>query len=315
MRNYTLKQLQTFVEVAREKSVSRAAERLFVTQPAVSMQIRQLEEAFGLSLIEPSGRNIQLTHAGQEFLTLAIAALGKLKDLEACMAEHVGMKKGRIELGIVSTAKYFVPMLLVRFAKLMPGIDVVLHIENREKILGMLARNELDLVIMGASGHSTFQDLTQGSNSDKVVRYSKCPVLTVHEEPTDEGLNTIVYATSLAEGEREFGYVVKRMQELFRSTVHLVRINTPMNFQPDHIVKPAMIQFARKLMLENYTLNMTSDWDEEKGITNFASGVKANLICMATHGYRGLSHLFMGSIAEDVVNHTTKPVLTYVVRK
>jgi DNA-binding transcriptional LysR family regulator len=113
------------------------------------MQIRQLEEAFGLSLIEPSGRNIQLTHAGQEFLTLAIAALGKLKDLEACMAEHVGMKKGRIELGIVSTAKYFVPMLLVRFAKLMPGIDVVLHIENREKILGMLARNELDLVIMG----------------------------------------------------------------------------------------------------------------------------------------------------------------------
>jgi DNA-binding transcriptional LysR family regulator len=149
MRNYTLKQLQTFVEVAREKSVSRAAERLFVTQPAVSMQIRQLEEAFGLSLIEPSGRNIQLTHAGQEFLTLAIAAMGKLKDLEACMAEHVGMKKGRIELGIVSTAKYFVPMLLVRFAKLMPGIDVVLHIENREKILGMLARNELDLVIMG----------------------------------------------------------------------------------------------------------------------------------------------------------------------
>jgi len=98
MRNYTLKQLQTFIEVAREKSVSRAAERLFVTQPAVSMQIRQLEEAFGLSLIEPVGRNIQLTHAGLEFLTHAIAALGKLKDLEASMAEHVGAKKGRIEL-------------------------------------------------------------------------------------------------------------------------------------------------------------------------------------------------------------------------
>lgn len=149
MRNYTLKQLQTFIEVAREKSVSRAAERLFVTQPAVSMQIRQLEEAFGLSLIEPVGRNIQLTHAGQEFLIHAIAALGKLKDLEASMAEHVGAKKGRIELGIVSTAKYFVPMLLVRFAKLMPGIDVVLHIDNRDNILGMLQRNELDLVIMG----------------------------------------------------------------------------------------------------------------------------------------------------------------------
>jgi DNA-binding transcriptional LysR family regulator len=149
MRNYTLKQLQTFIEVAREKSVSRAADRLFVTQPAVSMQIRQLEEAFGLALIEPVGRNIQLTRAGEEFLIHAIAAIGKLKDLEASMAEHVGAKKGRIELGIVSTAKYFVPMLLVRFAKIMPGIEIVLRIDNRDNILGMMSRNELDLVIMG----------------------------------------------------------------------------------------------------------------------------------------------------------------------
>jgi len=149
MRNYTLKQLQTFIEVAREKSVSKAAERLFVTQPAVSMQIRQLEEAFGLSLIEPVGRNIQLTHAGHEFLGHAIAAVSRLKDLEASMAEHVGMKKGRIELAVVSTAKYFVPMLLVRFAQLLPGIDVKLHIDNRENILGMLSRSEIDLVIMG----------------------------------------------------------------------------------------------------------------------------------------------------------------------
>jgi len=149
MRPYTLKQLQTFIEVAREKSVSKAAERLFVTQPAVSMQIRQLEDAFGLPLIEPLGRNIQLTGAGQEFLTHAIAAMGSLKDLEATMAEHVGVRKGHIDLAVVSTAKYFIPMLLVRFAKLRPGIDVTLSIENRENILGMLSRNEADLVVMG----------------------------------------------------------------------------------------------------------------------------------------------------------------------
>ena len=149
MRNYTLKQLLTFIEVAREKSVSKAAERLFVTQPAVSMQIRQLEDAFGLALIEPIGRNIQLTHAGHEFLTHAIGAVARLKDLEASMAEHVGIKKGRIDLAIVSTAKYFVPMLLVRFAKLLPGIEVKLRIDNRENILGMLSRSEIDLVIMG----------------------------------------------------------------------------------------------------------------------------------------------------------------------
>lgn len=149
MRPYTLKQIQTFMEVARQRSVSKAAERLFVTQPAVSMQIRQLEDAFGVPLIEPLGRNIQLTHAGDAFLTHAIAAMGQLKNLEALMAEHVGLKKGRIDLAVVSTSKYFVPMLLVRFGKLFQGIDVQLKIDNRESILGLLARNEADLVVMG----------------------------------------------------------------------------------------------------------------------------------------------------------------------
>jgi DNA-binding transcriptional LysR family regulator len=149
MRNYTLKQIQTFIEVARERSVSKAADRLFVTQPAVSMQLRQLEEAFGIALVEPSGRNIQLTRAGQDFLTHAIAALGQLKDLESAMAEHVGLRKGHINLAVVSTAKYFVPMLLVQFGKLYPGVSLSLRIDNRENILGMLSRNEADLVVMG----------------------------------------------------------------------------------------------------------------------------------------------------------------------
>jgi DNA-binding transcriptional LysR family regulator len=149
MRPYSLKQIQTFMEVARQRSVSKAAERLFVTQPAVSMQIRQLEDAFGLALIEPIGRNIRLTHAGEAFLTHAIAAMGQFKDLEALMAEHVGLKKGRIDLAVVSTAKYFIPMLLVHFGKLFEGIEVNLKIDNRENILGLLARNEADLVVMG----------------------------------------------------------------------------------------------------------------------------------------------------------------------
>jgi len=149
MRNYTLKQMLTFIEVARDRSVSKAAQRLFVTQPAVSMQLRQLEEAFGLPLVEPSGRNIQLTQAGEEFLTHALAAVTQFRNLEASMADHLGLKKGRIELAVVSTAKYFVPMLLVRFAREVPGIEVKMHIDNRENILAMLSRNEVDLVIMG----------------------------------------------------------------------------------------------------------------------------------------------------------------------
>jgi DNA-binding transcriptional LysR family regulator len=149
MRPYTFKQIQTFMEVARQRSVSKAAERLFVTQPAVSMQIRQLEDVFGLALVEPLGRNIQLTAAGEAFLTHATAAMGQFKDLEAQMAEFVGLKKGRIDLAVVSTAKYFIPMLLVRFNRLHTGIHVQLKIDNRENVLGLLARFEADLVVMG----------------------------------------------------------------------------------------------------------------------------------------------------------------------
>ncbi|WP_420475155.1 LysR family transcriptional regulator [Noviherbaspirillum sp. ST9] len=149
VRRYTLRQLDTFLEVARHQSVSRAAELLGVTQPAVSMQLRQLEEAIGLPLLENTGRRIVLTDAGRDFQDYAIAAVAQLKQLDDAMAERRGIKKGRVELAIVSTAKYFVPMLLVRFRRRFPDIDVVLRVHNRESVMNLLNRNEVDLAIMG----------------------------------------------------------------------------------------------------------------------------------------------------------------------
>ncbi|MBK1682565.1 LysR family transcriptional regulator [Rhodoferax fermentans] len=177
MRPYTFKQIQTFMEVARQRSVSKAAERLFVTQPAVSMQIRQLEDAFGLPLVEPQGRNIQLTAAGEAFLTYATNAMSQFKDLEALMAEHVGLKKGRLDLAVVSTSKYFIPMLLVRFNRLHPGIDVQLNIDNRENILGMLSRSEADLVVMGrAPSHIDCEAIPFATNPLGVVAPPEHPL-------------------------------------------------------------------------------------------------------------------------------------------
>lgn len=149
MRRYTLRQLDTFLEVARDLSISQAAEKLHVTQPAVSMQMRQLEDAVGMPLYEQMGRKIQLTDAGEDFRQYAIAAIAQLKQLDDAMAQRRGLKKGRVELAIVSTAKYFVPMLLVLFRKRFPDIEVVLHIHNRESIVKLLTRNEIDLIIMG----------------------------------------------------------------------------------------------------------------------------------------------------------------------
>jgi len=149
MRRYTLRQIDTFLEVVRQQSVSRAAEILGVTQPAVSMQLRQLEDALGLPLLEQVGRKITLTDAGLDIQQYAAAAVAQMKQLDDAVAERRGVRKGRVELGIVSTAKYFVPMLLVRFRKKFPDIEVARHIHNRESVMGLLARNEADLVIMG----------------------------------------------------------------------------------------------------------------------------------------------------------------------
>jgi DNA-binding transcriptional LysR family regulator len=149
MHRYTLRQLDTFVEVARDCSVSAAAQRLHVTQPAVSMQLRQLEAAVGAPLVETEGRRIKLTPAGEEFHRLALAALAQLKELDDAFAQRRSLERGRVHLAVVSTAKYFVPMLLVNFRRKFPGIDVQLGLHNREGVLELLARNECDLVVMG----------------------------------------------------------------------------------------------------------------------------------------------------------------------
>jgi nucleotide-binding universal stress UspA family protein len=176
----------------------------------------------------------------------------------------------------------------------------------------VIAEHKVDLVVMGTSGRSKFEEMLVGSNTEKVVRHSKCPVLTVHQKPDGKDFANIVYASSLNEHEKAFAQVVKNAQEMYKAKVHLVRINTPMNFQPDHEVKRVMKDFASKLNLQDYTMNVFNDRSEEEGILRFAASVNADLIAMATHGRTGFAHVLAGSIAEEVVNHSNRPVLTYV---
>lgn len=149
MRPYTLRQLDTFLAVADALSVSRAAASLHVTQPAVSMQLRQLEQALGSPLVQPSGRGIALTDAGVELREYARRVVFHLTELDDVMAERRGAYRGRIELAIITTSKYFMPMLLMRFRKRHPKIETGLRVLNREAILQLLSRNEVDLVVMG----------------------------------------------------------------------------------------------------------------------------------------------------------------------
>ncbi|HEX6224873.1 MAG TPA: universal stress protein [Chryseolinea sp.] len=179
----------------------------------------------------------------------------------------------------------------------------------------MITEKKVDLVVMGTAGRSDLEQMIIGSNTEKIVRMSHCPVLTMHSKPASKDFKNIVYATSMDKDEEIFSRIVRTTQKLYDATIHLVRINTPGNFQRDVIVKKYMQEFARKLQLKNFTMNVFNDVSEEEGIVYFADSIDADLIAMATHGRTGFAHVLAGSIAEDVVSHSKRPVLTFVTQR
>jgi nucleotide-binding universal stress UspA family protein len=181
-------------------------------------------------------------------------------------------------------------------------------------ITTIVTEKKVDLVVMGTRGHTKLEEMVIGTNTEKVVRHSRCPVLTVHKKPATTDFKSIVYATAMAPEEEVFSRFVKKTQQMYDSEIHLVRINTPSNFQRDVTVKSAMEKFAKKLGLKNYTLNIFNDISEEMGVIYFGDSINADLIAMATHGRTGFAHVMAGSIAEDVVGHSKRPVLTFVVK-
>lgn len=148
MLHLTLRQLRVFDAVARHLSYSRAAEALYLTQPAVSMQIKQLEESAGVPLFEQFGKKIYLTEAGKEFQHYCRNILQQLNDAEAMFADLKGMS-GKLSICVASTASYFTPQLLAEFCRRHPKAQVSLNVTNREVLLQLLANNETDMVIMG----------------------------------------------------------------------------------------------------------------------------------------------------------------------
>ena len=178
----------------------------------------------------------------------------------------------------------------------------------------IITEHKVDLVVMGTRGHTKLEEMVIGTNTEKVVRHSHCPVLTVHKKPATTEFKNIVYATAMSKDEEVFSRIVKRAQQLYNGTIHLVRINTPGDFQRDRVVKDYMNKFAKSLGLKNFTINVYNDIGEEEGIIYFADSIDADLIAMATHGRTGFAHVMAGSIAEDVVGHAKRPVLTFVVK-
>ena len=149
MLHFTLRQLQVFEKVANHLNYSRAAEELYLSQPAVSMQIKQLEGHIGLPLFEQMGKKVFLTEAGRELFHYARSIAQQLAEMEAVFGEMKGLEQGKLTLSVVNTANYFTPQLLAKFCQRHPNINVILQVANRDAVLKQLADNSTDLAIMG----------------------------------------------------------------------------------------------------------------------------------------------------------------------
>ncbi len=171
--------------------------------------------------------------------------------------------------------------------------------------------NDVDLVVMGSHGASGFKEMFVGSNAEKVVRNSEIPVLIIKKEDDNFQVNNFVFASDFSEEiKKPFSKVIDFASK-FDTTIHLLTINTPNQFISTSVAQERMDRFVAECKLNKVETHIYNETNIEKGILNFAKSINADMIGMSTHGRKGLAHFFNGSLSEDLVNHSTMPVVTF----
>ena len=223
------------------------------------------------------------------------------------------------ETGSLPEALYFIKLAEKRFSELLKKpflqditiYETIGHGEIYDDIKEAVTKNNIDLIIMGSHGASGFREMFIGSNTEKVVRTSNIPVLVIKNHHANFEVRDFVFATDFSEECRKPFVQAQNFAQTVGAHIHLLLINTPSGFKTTAEARTLMEKFVKGTAVGNYTLNIYNDVSVEKGILNFAKEIKAQLIGMSTHGRKGLSHFFNGSISEDMVNHANMPVITF----
>ena len=214
----------------------------------------------------------------------------------------------RAEIKMIELKKEFKNEHLFMTTKVEFG-PIVLTITNYQE------ENKITLIVMGTKGVSGIEEVLIGSTAEKVVRHAACPVIAVKRRTMAGELKHIVFPNSLEEGQEDLVLHVKALQNVLNATLHMVWIDTTDKSDDHSLIKQQLEEFAKRFMLKDYTINVFKANDRETGIINFTHWINASMIAMGTHARKGLSHLFKGSITEDVVNHVDCPIWTYVIKR
>lgn len=198
--------------------------------------------------------------------------------------------------------------------KLDPGsvkIKQVVEVGNPYFVITeKIEQENVNLVIMGTKGASGLEEVLIGSNTERVVRHANCPVITIKKKRDYTKIHNIAFASNFEGDQAHVVEELFKLQDIFKAKLHLVKINTPNNFETNRTINKEMKIFVEKYNISNYSLNIYNDYIEEDGIVYFCEDIGADMIALATHGRTGIMHLLSGSIAEDIVNHAKRPVWT-----
>jgi nucleotide-binding universal stress UspA family protein len=195
-----------------------------------------------------------------------------------------------------------------RFADL-PVSFTVSRGELQDRLAEAMAEIKPELMVVGTKGAEGMYELFIGSQAEKMVRHAPCPVLTVREGVKDFALRNVILTANFDD---ECYSLVNKLQEwqaLFGFCIHVLHVNTPLNYNTTYHLEDLMEKFIGKYHLKNYTRTILDEYAQADGIMRFADKIGADVIAMATHGRTGVAHLLDGSVTEDVVNHAKQPVL------
>ena len=171
--------------------------------------------------------------------------------------------------------------------------------------------NDIDLIIMGSHGSSGINEILVGSNTEKIVRNSETPVLVIKNKIENFKATNIIFASDFSNEIKKPFKKVLEFSKLFESKLKLVMICTPNSFKSTSTARKIVSEFVTEFEMPEYTFETYNESNIEKGILNYSNENNGDIIAFCTHGRTSLSHFFTGSISEDLVNHSSKPVLTF----
>ncbi len=181
-------------------------------------------------------------------------------------------------------------------------------------IMDRVTEDDVDLIIMGTKGATGMREILVGSNAEKVVRNAKVPVIAIKSETDIHSPKKLVLASDFSEDLDKAMHFIVDFQKLMKAEIHLLRINTPNDFHNSRSLHKIMNDFAKRHSLSDWHKHIYCDVVEEDGIIYFSEEIDADMIIMPTHGRKGITHLLGGSVSEDVVNHSKRPVMTLKIK-